>query len=154
MNPIISKEGGDILESERFLRCREIIHHGGTNVERHSLEVTEYALYLYEKGHYPDTDVRDVVRSCLLHDIGMTDKKVHESVSFLKAYSHPVRSADIAREDYGANQVQIDSILHHMWPICIVPPSYQAGWLLLRADKHCAGNDVAGVIRDAIRKGL
>ena len=148
MNPIIRREGGDILESERFLQSMEIIHHKGTNVACHSLDVAEYALYLYAAGRYPDTDVRDVVRACLLHDIGMTDRKVHGSVSFLKAYSHPRKSAEIAREEYGANQIQIDAILHHMWPICIVPPSSGAGWLLLKADKHCARKDIAFVIKN------
>ena len=148
MNPVIRLEGGDILESERFRQSMDILHHKGTNVARHSLEVAEYALHLYENGHNPDTDVRDIVRACLLHDIGMTDRKVRESVSFLKAYSHPRKSAEIAREEYGANQIQIDAILHHMWPICLIPPSSEAGWLLLRSDKHCARNDVVSVIKN------
>ena len=41
MDPVIRQEAGDILESERFKRCRGIIHHKGTNVARHSLEVAE-----------------------------------------------------------------------------------------------------------------
>jgi hypothetical protein len=112
--------------------------------------VAEYALYLYEKGDYPDTEVRDVVRACLLHDIGMSDRDIHESISFLKAYSHPKRSADIARKEFGANEVQVDAILHHMWPICVIPPSSHAGWLLLQADKHCAHRDAADVIRNTM----
>ena len=152
MDPVIRQEAGDILESERFKRCRGIIHHKGTNVARHSLEVAEYALRLYKKGNYPDTNVRDVVRAGLLHDIGMSDSKVHDSVSFLKAYTHPRRSAQIAVEEYGANEVQTDAILHHMWPICVIPPSHRAGWLVLQADKHCAGRDAAGVICGIIKK--
>jgi putative nucleotidyltransferase with HDIG domain len=153
MNPIITQEAGDILESERFLQCWETCHHKGTNVARHSLEVAEYALYLYEKRHRPDTDVRDVVRACLLHDIGMTDRKVHDSISFIKAYAHPRRSAQIAREEFGANQIQLDAILHHMWPVCFVPPSYEAGWFVLRSDKHCANRDVADVLKNSFRPG-
>lgn len=150
MNPLISREGGDILKSERFQRCGKTAHHKGTNVARHSMEVAEYALYLYGKGNYPDTDVRDVVRACLLHDIGMSDRDIHESVSFLKAYSHPRRSAEIAGKEFGANEVQVDAILHHMWPICVIPPSSPVGWLVLRADKHCAHRDVADVIRNTV----
>ena len=149
MNLMIKREGEDILESERFRKCEGIVHHKGTNVARHSMEVTEYALNLYEKGHYPDTDVRDLVRACLLHDIGMSDGDVRDSVSFLKAYSHPRRSSEIAREEFGANAVQVNAILYHMWPICVIPPSSHIGWLLLRADKHCACGDVAGVIKGA-----
>lgn len=159
MNPIIIQEGGDILDSERFRRCSHVIHHKGTNVARHSLEVTEYALHLYEKKHRPETSVRDVVRVCLLHDIGMSDREIHDSISFIKAYAHPRRSAKIAREEYGANDLQIEAILHHMWPVCIMPPASEAGWLLLRADKYCSMGDVAGLLKhavftdDEIRKG-
>ena len=141
-NPVIEQEGGDILESERFMRGWSTVHHRNTNIACHSLAVTERALHLYELGHYPDTEIRDIVRACLLHDIGMTDAAVHDSVSFLKAYSHPKRSAEIAEKEFGANQIQIDAILHHMWPICVVPPRSSVGWLLLRADKYCSRRDV------------
>ena len=151
MNPIIRREGMDILESERFQRGRKVVHHKGTNVARHTMEVTEYALKLYEEGDYPDVNVRDLVRACLLHDIGMTDDEIHDSVSFRKAYSHPRRSAEIAIREYGANEVQVDAILHHMWPICVVPPSGMAGKLLLKADKHCARRDIAEVVRTKVR---
>ena len=141
-NPIIEQEGRDILESERFMQAWQTDHHMRTNIARHSLAVTEYALRLYEHGHYPHTDIRDVVRACLLHDIGMTDEIIYDSVSFMKAYSHPRRSAEIAVKEYGANRIQVDAILHHMWPICIVPPHTPVGWLLLRADKICSRKDV------------
>ena len=142
-NPLILQEGRDILESDRFRRGFKVIHHKETTMARHSLAVTEYALYLFEKGNYPGTQVRDLVRACLLHDIGMTDMEIFKSVSFRKAYSHPKRSAEIAIREFGANAVQVDAILHHMWPICIVPPSTNVGWLLTRADKHCTRVDVA-----------
>ena len=146
-NPIIEREGADILESERFKRAWSTRHHMKTNIARHSLAVTEYALHLYEQGHYPHTDIRDVVRACLLHDIGMTDEVIHNSVSFMKAYSHPRRSAEIAAKEYGANRVQVDAILHHMWPICIIPPCTPVGWLLLRADKKCSRKDVVKYLK-------
>ena len=145
--PIIEREGRDILESERFMRAWDTGHHMRTNIARHSLAVTEYALHLYEKGHYPDTDVRDIVRACLLHDIGMTDEGVFKSASYMKAYSHPRRSAEIAVKEYGANRIQEDAILYHMWPICVVPPHTPVGWLLLRADKICSRKDVLRYLR-------
>ena len=141
INEIIQREGGDILQSERFQRARTIPHHKYTNVAEHSLAVTEWAVHLYEQRDYPDTDVRDVVRACLLHDIGMTDPEIHDSVSFLKAYSHPERSALIAAREYNANEVQLHAIRHHMWPVCVIPPDSPVGWLLLRADKHCTRSD-------------
>ena len=146
-NPIIEREGRDILESERFRRAWDTGHHMKTNIARHSLAVTEYALHLYKKGHYPHTDIRDLVRACLLHDIGMTDEIIHESVSFMKAYSHPRRSAEIAVKEYGANRIQADAILHHMWPICIFPPRTSVGWLLLRADKKCSRKDIVRFLK-------
>ena len=146
-NPVIEREGRDILESERFKRSWNTGHHMMTNIACHSLAVAEYALHLYEKEQYPDTEVRDVVRACLLHDIGMTDEGIHERVSFLKAYLHPRRSAEIAEKEFGANRIQIDAILHHMWPICVVPPHTPVGWLLLRADKYCSRKDVVKYFR-------
>ena len=147
-NPIIEREGGDILESERFQKAWRIEHHMKTNIACHSLAVTEYALHLYKKGKYQNTDVRDVVRACLLHDIGMTDEVIHDSVSFIKAYTHPRRSAEIAVKEYGANRIQVDAILHHMWPICIAPPRTSVGWLLQRADKKCSKQDVVRFLKE------
>ena len=144
---------GDILGSDRFEKAKHIPHHGSVSVARHSLETARLALRicrrLKKKGIYPDE--RDVVRSALLHDIGMTRERVFGSVSWIKAYTHPREGALIAEEEFGANEAQRNAIRRHMWPICVVPPAHLTGWIVLAADKECSMREAARRVRTGNR---
>ena len=155
----IRELGGDILDSERFKIAETVPHHGTTSVARHSMDVARYALTqcLMEKAQGREVNEEDVVRAALLHDIGMTDRGIFRSNPAKKAYSHPLRSAEIAKREFNANRVQIDAILRHMWPIAVTPPKYEEGWILISADKFCSVKEVSGVPVDRIhfsRKGI
>lgn len=138
--------GGDIIRSERFQRAKSVPHHGTTSVAKHSLAVAGHALQLCERAEKIGKKVNttDAVRAALLHDIGMTDEDVFKRVSFVKAYEHPIRSAEIAKNEFHANDVQVRAIERHMWPVCITPPDSREGWIVLAADKHCALAEVTG----------
>ncbi len=144
IDDLIREYGGDILESERFKRAEQVTHHGTTSVAQHSIDVARYALMLCieQKKQGKKVSRRDVVRAALLHDIGMTDDDISNMVSARKTYAHPVRSALIARKEYGANLIQVDAIRKHMWPLYAMPPSFTAGWILIDADKFCSVREV------------
>ena len=136
--------GADIISSERFRKAEKICHHKRENVADHSLRVAKrgyrMAVWLEKRG--VSVDPQDVVRGSLLHDIGMTEDAVFDSVSFKKAYRHPRKGAAIAVEEFHANQVQTDAVRRHMWPICIIPPLHTAGWIVVAADKYCSVREV------------
>lgn len=140
MDKKIMEFGTDILRSERFQTAMHVTHHKKHTVADHSIRVAECALKmggaLKKKGI--EVEDSDLVRGALLHDIGMTDRKVHESRSFIKCFTHPRMGERIAESEYGANKVQKNSIRRHMWPACIIPPLTAAGWIILVADKYCS----------------
>ena len=131
-----NEENKDILGSDRYERAETIRHHN-TSVAVHSRKTAEYGerICRWLKRRGVRISEEDVVRACLLHDIGMTEQNVHETVSWKKAYLHPQKGEQIAKTEYRANEIQRNAIRRHMWPICIIPPKYKEGWVVVAADK-------------------
>lgn len=149
----VSETGEDIITSNRFAKARTVPHHGRyLNTADHSIEVAEWALRISEwlDRHGMEVDGEETVKAALLHDIGMTEDAVFLSPSRVKARTHPKEGARIAREEFSADDVQIDAILRHMWPIGFVPPRHVTGWVVVAADKCASMNDVR---RGAVRMG-
>ena len=147
--------GGDIIRSERFAKARKVPHHRGKhNVAGHCMETAGYALLIarWLNRHGIAANERDAVRASLLHDIGMTEEEVHSSPSRVKARSHPLEGSRIAVEEYGANEVQADAILHHMWPIATSRPHGAVGWVVTAADKRCSMHEFKRDMRSAFDK--
>ena len=136
----VQQLGADVIRSARFRSAWEIPHHRTGNVALHSLNVAKEScrLAFWLNRHGADINVKDAVCSSLLHDIGMTEKHVFHSRSWKKAYTHPIRGAEVAKNEYRTNSVQENAIRRHMWPICIVPPKHKEGWVVLAADKICS----------------
>ena len=142
--------GGDIVGSKRFAAAKSVPHHSKNgNIAVHSLETAGYALLLarWLNQHGASVDERDAVRASLLHDIGMTEEDVFLSPSHEKGRSHPREGARIAREEFGANEAQVDAILHHMWPACsLIAPHSAVGFVVTAADKMCSLNEVRNLL--------
>lgn len=150
--------GGDIIVSERFARAGDVPHHSKSgNIALHSLETAGYALRLarWLGAHGVAVSEWDVVRASLLHDIGMTEEDVFRSPSHVKARSHPQEGARIAREEFGANEVQEEAILRHMWPVFwVVPPRTPEGWVVSAADKCCSMRETRDTVERVGRRLL
>lgn len=142
----VERMGGDILQSERFAKAGDVPHHNEHgDIATHSKETAGYALGIarWLRRHGVSVSEQDVVRASLLHDIGMTEDAVFLSPKYRKAYSHPREGARIAREEFGASEVQADAIRRHMWPIGLaMPPRSAVGWVVLAADKYCSAQEV------------
>lgn len=146
--------GGDIVSSARFAKAGGVAHHGrDLDIATHSTNTALRALQIarWLEGRGVPVDERDVVRAALLHDIGMTEDEVLLSPSPVKARSHPREGARIAREEYGANDVQAEAIEHHMWPLCLVPPQSVVAWVVTAADKRCSVQEAASMVLSALR---
>lgn len=148
--------GEDIVSSRRFAKAEGVIHHSKEhNIAAHSVSTAVRALeitrWLNRRG--ATVDEKDVIRAALLHDIGMTEDSVSGSPSPVRARSHPREGERIAREEFGANDVQLDAIRHHMWPLCLVPPRTVEGWVVVAADKQCSVREAIEIGRDKLRAG-
>ena len=148
--------GKDIVLSDRFAKAWEVPHHSKDgNIAVHSLKTAEYALVLarWLADHDVSVSERDVVRASLLHDIGMTEDSVFLSPSYMKARSHPREGARIARDEFGANDTQVEAILFHMWPVCcVIPPRSAEGWTVSIADKRCSVHEVGEMSGDVVAR--
>ncbi|MBR3317354.1 MAG: HD domain-containing protein [Atopobiaceae bacterium] len=146
--------GTDIIASERFAKAIDVPHHSKDgNIAAHSLETAGIALRLtrWLNRHGASIDEVTTVRAGLLHDIGMTEDEVFLSPSREKGHTHPLEGARIAREEFGADDAQLDAILHHMWPVCcLTPPHTSEGWVVTAADKLCSLNEVRSKIRQLL----
>ena len=138
--------GEDIVASERFAMALNVPHHSkNRDIASHSVETAGYALLLarWLNRHGASVNEEDAVRASLLHDIGMTEKDVFLSPSSKNGRSHPREGARIAREEFGANETQVDAILYHMWPACsMVAPHSAVGFIVTTADKLCFFNEI------------
>ena len=69
----ILKEGQKVFSTETFQKGRTQIHHRGTTVVNHTLEVTDWALRISDalarKGIHVDRE--EVLISALCHDLGI-----------------------------------------------------------------------------------
>ena len=133
----VSELGRDIIASDRFSKANEVPHHYGHSIAEHSLRCARYAVRISDwlERHGVHLSKQDAVRACLLHDMGMTVDDVFESPSRVKAHTHPVEGARIAREEFDAEDETVDAIEHHMWPICPTAPRHVLGWVVTAADK-------------------
>ena len=145
----------DIRRSKRFQKAENIQHHKETNVAAHSEETAMYGKRIcgWLKRHHVDVSEEDVVQACLLHDIGMTDDDISDCSSWKKAYRHPERGEEIARNEYNANEKQCNAIRRHMWPICVIPPKSIEGWVVIAADKFCSVHEVSEMALDKLGAG-
>ncbi len=148
--------GGDIIRSDRFEKARTVSHHIKYTVAVHSVEVAMYALLLarWLNRHHITHKVneRDLVRAALLHDIGMTEDSVHSSPSYRRAFSHPKEGNRIARDEFHLNQIQLNAIRRHMWPIGIIPPRHVIGWILTVADNMSSFNEGLNMLKARMRR--
>ena len=147
--------GEDIVSSERFAKARLVIHHNKShNIAAHSVNCAVCALRIarWLARHGVSVNERDAVRAALLHDIGMTEDEVFHSPSPVKARTHPREGERIAREEFGANDVQLDAIRHHMWPLCLVPPQSVEAWVVMAADKRCSMREALSIVLSALQE--
>ena len=160
MEDVVLKElkriGGDIISSGRFAKAESVPHHSKTgNIALHSLETAGYALAIarWLGRHGVTVSEVDVVRASLLHDIGMTEDDVFLSPSHKKARSHPREGARIAREEFGASELQAEAILSHMWPVWrAMPPRTMEGWVVSAADKCCSMHETKRTTEEIAEK--
>ena len=133
IEPIISKESYQSMKNYR--------HHGNTSTYDHSISVA-YLCYKYQKKHNSKIDLKSLIRGALLHDYYLYDWHHTKEGHRFHGLRHPKTSLKNAKRDYGPlNKIEIDIIIHHMFPLVILPPLTKAGWIVSYYDKVATKND-------------
>ena len=134
---IIIKYGSQILCSEAFRTTFHQTHHVKTTVGAHTMGVTVEAVQLsLSHGITDDQTLRNIVTSCLYHDIGLVGRDDKYRNTYQTLIRHPRDSARAYMELTGEKDERVlNAIRTHMFPVKPFPPAYKEGWILTLADK-------------------
>ena len=123
--------------TSRILENRKFIQHGSTTLFQHCRNVALLSLKLSRMFHIP-VDTKSMVCGALLHDYYLYDWHDKSSCPPLHGYVHPALALANAEKIYSLNEIEIDIIKHHMFPLTLCPPKTREGLLVSIADKLCS----------------
>ncbi|MBE5755742.1 MAG: HD domain-containing protein [Clostridiales bacterium] len=131
----------DIIRTEEFRKMKNYKHHIKGNLFEHSLKVA-FLCYKYHKKKGMKISIEEFVRGALLHDYYLYDLHGDGKKHRFHWFKHPRLALENALKKYpDLTKTQQDMILHHMFPLTLVPPKTKAGWLVCYYDKVAAVND-------------
>ncbi len=142
---VIKKYGYDILRSDQFKEARNQIHHYRSTVASHSVRTAaaglKICLALRKIGI--KVDVRKVVRTALLHDLGMVGRDELYRNNYECCVRHPGNSVDISKQIWREiDEKSMAAIKSHMWPLSIHIPKTKEAFVLCMADKAASVKDL------------
>lgn len=137
---LILEHGIDILNSDKIHIEKECIQHGDTSVYTHSVYVAYMCLKIVDLYNL-DVDIHSLVRGALLHDYFLYDWHTPEKWHRLHGFRHPRFALTNAKRDFGLNKIEEDMIIHHMFPMTVIPPKYKESYILCIADKICSSRE-------------
>lgn len=135
----VRRQGSDILASQNYRRTRGHIQHGDMTVQRHTMDVARYSLFISRKLRIR-CDTQALIRGALLHDYFLYDwhDKEHINIARLHGFRHPQIALANAEKEYELTEREKDIIAKHMWPLTVVPPACREAWIVTAADKYCS----------------
>lgn len=133
----------DILEYDKYLKIKEIIHHYNSSIFDHCVDVA-YSSYVITKSL--GLDYKSTVRGAMLHDFFLYNWRTHIPEEGLHGFVHPLIAYRNAKEKFDLNKKETDIILKHMFPLTIKPPKYIESIVVCLSDKICATVEVVSYI--------
>lgn len=128
-----------IIEHYEFQKRKKYKHHDNSVFE-HSVLV---CIRAYKISKVIKCNKNDVIISSLLHDFYFNpwqgpnrDKKKYKLLD-MHGFRHSKEAAINSKFYFEEklNQVIIDSIRKHMWPLTVKTPKYREGWIVTISDK-------------------
>ncbi len=126
----------DIIALPEFLKLKDFRHHYGTTRYQHCLNVAWYSFIWCRKA---GLDYRSAARGAMLHDFFLYDYHTDQPISGSHAEVHPLVALSNTMKHFDTNEVMIDCIVNHMWPVSSQRPLTPEGIIVSAADKYCAG---------------
>lgn len=127
----------DLLNFDTVASMSAYIQHGKISCLDHCLAVADisYRVACYYKLNL---DKRSLIRGALLHDYFLYDWHEKGGGHRLHGFTHAKRALRNALRDFKLNQIEIDIIKKHMWPLTVVPPKYKEALLVNLVDNYCS----------------
>jgi uncharacterized protein len=125
----------------RLPEMLKYIQHGSTSVYEHSVNVACTSLkisFVLKKVLHFTVDEHSLVRGALLHDYFLYDWHRNESWHKWHGFRHPFFALMNAQKVCSLTPTEIDIIIHHMFPLTLIPPHTPEGIIVMIADKICA----------------
>lgn len=130
-----------IIRQPNYQKMKEFRHHKCFSTYYHSLKVA-YLCYKYVQRHHSKVNLPSLIRGALLHDYYLYDWHTKDNSHRLHGFRHPKFSLKNAERDYGnIDRIERDIILHHMFPLTLIPPLTKEGWIVCLCDKKATISD-------------
>ena len=115
-------------------QIRRLVYAHGREILEHDHMAIERVCYLWNR-----VDLHSLIRAALLHDYFLYDWHDWDNGTHrLHGFTHGETAMRNAIRDFKLNQIERDSIEHHMFPLTPYPPKYIEGYLVTAADKISA----------------
>ena len=138
----VMNRGKNIIDSDLFRRCNNVVHHENTTAAMHMLHVACMSLLIcnFLEHFNIHIDRTMMVTVSLLHDIGMVNRH---------RMSHPVtshyhESVRISNKMFHVSKREEIAIARHMFPVSPIPPTFREGIVLTISDKICSIKEATG----------
>jgi len=125
----------ELLEIEDVKNLDKYVQHFNTSRLQHSINVSYYTFLACKKL---GLDYRSGARGALLHDLYLYDWRQERQPEGYHAKAHPKVALRNAKKNIELNQIEIDAIVKHMWPLTFERPRYKEALLVCMLDKYCA----------------
>lgn len=138
---------GDILDDEKFVKIKEITHHGLDRMG-HSLRVSYYS---YKISKILGLNYESAARGGLLHDFFFEiNVKASPKTRLQTLVNHPKYALHNANKYFNLSDMEKDIIVSHMFPVSIKPPKYAEGWIVNLVDDAVAIAEISYKARTKI----
>ena len=128
----------DLAEHPVVLDMTKYPQHGKTNCYKHCLRVAYCNYCLCKMFHL---DARSAARAGMIHDLFLYDWHTHAAQTGERFHGlkHPEKAYRNAKKYFPLNQIEVDIIRTHMWPVTFRTfPRTREGWVTTLTDKYCS----------------
>lgn len=130
-----------IVKHSNFKMMKKHKHHKELSTYYHSIKVA-YLSYLFVKKHSIKVELNTLVRGAILHDYYLYDWHIKDKKHNFHGLKHPKFAYENAIKDFKTlNNKEKDIILHHMFPLTIMPPKSKEAWIVCYCDKKASISD-------------
>lgn len=124
----------DIINTNKFNELKNEKHHGLTRY----IHVMRVSKFTYKISKKLGMDYVSATRAALLHDYFTKNDFDEESTSRKELVNHPSIACINALKEFKLNELEINAIESHMFPLSKTLPKYKESWLLTLVDKSVA----------------
>lgn len=128
----------ELVKHEKIQEMRNYIQHGNTTTLTHCLIVSYYSYQLSRRLPF-HMNRSSIIRGAMLHDFYLYNWHKPEESQRLHGFVHAKFALANAKKYFDLNDIEVDIIKTHMWPLTLfqIPKSKEA-LLVCCVDKVCS----------------